>query len=161
MRALYHIEQELNEINETLISSGGELSPELEQRLAITQQELETKATNYGFVIMQNQSEVDVIDAEIKRLTALKKNLETTNEKLKEAVSFAMQSYGIFEVKTPTLKLSFRQSESVQIEDENKLDGKYFTYKPTVDKTAIKNDIKSGLIVNGASIVKKQNLQVK
>ena len=72
-----------------------------------------------------------------------------------------MQSYGIFEVKTPTLKLSFRQSESVQIEDENKLDGKYFIYKPTVDKTAIKNDIKSGLIVNGASIVKKQNLQVK
>ena len=45
--------------------------------------------------------EVDVIDAEIKRLTALKKNIETTNEKLKEAVSFAMQSYGIFEVKTP------------------------------------------------------------
>lgn len=161
MRAIYHIEQELNEINETLISSGGELSPELEQRLAITQQELETKATNYGFVILKNQSEIDVIDAEIKRLTALKKNLETTNEKLKEAVSFAMQSYGIFEVKTPTLKLSFRQSESVQIENESLLDGKYFNYKPTVDKTAIKNDIKSGLIVNGASIVKKQNLQVK
>ena len=161
MRAIYHIEQELNEINETLISSGGELSPELEQRLAITQQELETKATNYGFVILKNQSEIDVIDAEIKRLTALKKNLETTNEKLKDAVSFAMQSYGIFEVKTPTLKLSFRQSESVQIENESLLDGKYFNYKPSVDKTAIKNDIKSGLIVNGASIVKKQNLQVK
>lgn len=161
MRALYHIEQELNEINETLISSGGELSPELEQRLAITQQELETKATNYGFVILKNQSEIDVIDAEIKRLTALKKNLETTNEKLKDAVSFAMQNYGLLEVKTPTLKLSFRQSESVQIDDENKLGAKYFSYKPTIDKTAIKNDIKSGLIVDGASIVKKQNLQVK
>ena len=97
----------------------------------------------------------------IKRLTAIKNNLESTNDKLKEAVSFAMQSYGIFEVKTPTLKLSFRQSESVQIENESLLDGKYFNYKPTVDKTAIKNDIKSGLIVNGASIVKKQNLQVK
>ena len=161
MRSLYHIEQELNEINETLINSGGELTPELEQRLSITQEELTQKATNYGFVIMQNQSEVDIIDAEIKRLTAIKNNLESTNEKLKEAVSFAMQSYGIFEVKTPTLKLSFRQSESVQIENESLLDGKYFKYKPTVDKTAIKNDIKSGLIVNGASIVKKQNLQVK
>jgi len=49
----------------------------------------------------------------------------------------------------------------VQIENESLLDGKYFNYKPTVDKTAIKNDIKSGLVVNGASIVKKQNLQVK
>jgi len=83
MRALYHIEQELNEINETLINSGGELSPELETRLAITQEELATKATNYGFVILQNQSEIDIIEAEIKRLTAIKKSLDATNEKLK------------------------------------------------------------------------------
>ena len=38
MRALYHIEQSLNELNETLIASGGELSPELETQLAITQE---------------------------------------------------------------------------------------------------------------------------
>ena len=120
MRALYHIEQELNEINETLINSGGELSPELETRLAITQEELATKATNYGFVILQNQSEIDIIEAEIKRLTAIKKSLDATNEKLKYAVSFAMQNYGLTEVKAPTLKLSFRQSESVEITDENK-----------------------------------------
>jgi len=161
MRSLYHIERELNEINETLINSGGELSPEIETRLAITQDELATKATNYGFVIMQNQSEIDVIEAEIKRLTAIKKSLDNTNDKLKNAVSFAMQNYGLTEVKTPTLKLSFRQSESVEITDENKLNAKYFSYKPTVDKTAIKNDIKSGLIVDGAQIILKQNLQIK
>ena len=161
MRSLYHIERELNEINETLINSGGELSPELETKLAITQEELTKKATNYGFVIMQNQSEIDVIDSEIKRLTALKKSLDNTNEKLKEAVSFAMQTYGIFEVKTPTLKLSFRESQSVEITDENKLNAKYFSYKPTVDKTAIKSDIKSGLVVDGAEIITKQNLQIK
>ena len=43
MRALYHIEQELNEINEALINSGGELTTELEQRLSITQEELTQK----------------------------------------------------------------------------------------------------------------------
>lgn len=161
MRSLYHIERELNEINETLINSGGELSPEIETRLAITQDELATKATNYGFVIMQNQNEIDVIDAEIKRLTALKKNLETTNEKLKNAVSFAMQNFGLTEVKTPTLKLSFRQSEFVEITDENKLNAKYFSYSPKIDKTAIKSDIKSGLAVDGAQIILKQNLQIK
>jgi len=161
MRALYHIERELNEINETLINSGGELSPELEIKLAITQEELTKKATNYGFVIMQNQSEIEVIEAEIKRLTALKKCLDNTNEKLKEAVSFAMQTYGIFEVKTPTLKLSFRESQAVEITDENKLNAKYFSYKSVIDKTAIKSDIKSGLIVDGAVIITKQNLQIK
>jgi hypothetical protein len=41
------------------------------------------------------------------------------------------------------------------------LDAKYFDYKPTVNKTAIKSDIESGVIVEGATILEKQNLQVK
>ena len=43
----------------------------------------------------------------------------------------------------------------------NLLDAKYFDYKPTVNKTAIKSDIESGVIVEGATIIEKQNLQVK
>jgi len=161
MRALYHIERELNELNEILVNSGGELTPEIEKRLAISQEELQIKATNYGFVIKQNQAESDAIETEIKRLKYIKDSLDSTNEKLKETISFAMQSYGLTEVKTTTLKLSFRNSESVDIQDESLLDAKYFSYKPTIDKTSIKNDIKAGILVEGATIISKQNLQIK
>ncbi len=161
MRALYHIEKELNELNEILINSGGELTPEIETRLVISQEELQLKATNYGFVIKQNQAESDAIETEIKRLKAIKDSLDSTNDKLKETISFAMQTYGITEVKTTTLKLSFRKSESVDILDESLLDAKYFSYKPSIDKTAIKSDIKAGLLVDGATIISKDNLQIK
>jgi hypothetical protein len=57
--------------------------------------------------------------------------------------------------------MSFRSSKSVHITDESLLDAKYFDYKPTVNKTAIKSDIESGVIVEGATILEKQNLQVK
>ena len=160
MRTLYHIESELNNINEQLIESGGELSPELQDKLAMTREELATKAANYGFVILKNQSEAAIIDAEIKRLKAIKDSLDNATDKIKEAISNAMIQYDLTEVKAPTIKLSFRASESVEV-DESKLAQKYFNYKPTVDKTTIKADLKAGIEVDGARIVSKQNLQVK
>lgn len=161
MRALYHITSELNAINEELISAGGELTPELESKLAITQEELSVKATNYGLVMLNNEADINAIDAEIKRLQALKAPLESTNKKLKEAISNAMLTYGLEKVESATLKLSFRKSEAVEVFDESKLNQKYFNYKPTVDKTAIKADLKAGVEVDGARIVTNQNLQIK
>lgn len=161
MRALYHITSELNAINEELISAGGELTPELESKLAITQEELSVKATNYGLVMLNNEADINAIDAEIKRLQALKAPLESTNKKLKEAISNAMLTYGLEKVESSTLKLSFRKSEAVEVFDESKLNQKYFNYKPSVDKTAIKADLKAGVEVDGARIVTNQNLQLK
>lgn len=161
MRALYHITSELNAINEELISAGGELTPELESKLAITQEELSVKATNYGLVMLNNEADITAIDAEIKRLQALKAPLESTNKKLKEAISNAMLTYGLEKVESSTLKLSFRKSEAVEVFDESKLNQKYFNYKPSVDKTAIKADLKAGVEVDGARIVTNQNLQLK
>ena len=160
MRALYHIEQSLNELNETLIASGGEISPELETQLAITQAELSEKAQNYGLVILSNESDINAIDAEIKRLQELKKPIESTNKRLKEAISNAMQMYGLEKVDSALCKLSFRKSSSVEV-DETKLNQKYFKYTATPDKTLIKEAIKAGEVVDGAEIVEKQNLQVK
>lgn len=161
MRALYHIEQELSAINEELMSAGGELTPELENKLAITQAELSEKATNYGIVILNNESDITAIETEIKRLQALKAPLETANKKLKEAISNAMINYGIEKVESPTLKLSFRKSEAVEVFDETLLNQKFFNYKPTIDKTEIKKAIKDGEDVQGARIVTNQNLQLK
>jgi hypothetical protein len=161
MRALYHINEELNAINEELMAAQGELTPELENKLVITKQELAEKSVNYALVILNNQADSNAIDAEIKRLKALKDAIDSTTDKLKEAVSNAMLMHDLTEVKTPLVKMSFRSSKSVYISDESLLDAKYFDYKPTVNKTAIKSDIESGVIVEGATIIEKQNLQIK
>ncbi len=161
MRALYFINEELTAINDELIASQGLLSPELENRLVITKTELAEKSANYGLVILSNQADSNAIDAEIKRLKAMKDAIDSATDKLKEAISFAMLSHELTEVKTPLVKMSFRKSESVHITNENELDAKFFEYKPTVNKTAIKQAIKAGELVAGAELITKDNLQIK
>ena len=156
---LYNIKSEYLQIAQELAE--GELTPELEQALMITEANLQEKAINYGYVIKNFESEVDIIEEEIKRLNALKKARINAVEKLKTNISDAMQLFGILEVKAPTFKMNFRKSESVEIYEG--LSQEYITekisYQP--DKIAIKNAIKEGKTVNGAGIIINYNLQIK
>lgn len=160
-KSLYHIEQEYLEIIEAL--SYDELTPELEQALSITQDELQTKAINYGFVIRESEGNVSIINEEIKRLTALKKSEERKVERLKESISNAMTLFGVEKVESPVLKLSFRASESVEVVNESQLPDEYFTTKivKSVDKKKIKDAISNGETVEGAVLKKNNNLQIK
>ena len=156
---LYNIKSEYLNIAAQLTE--GELTPELEQALIITQENLQEKAVNYGYVIKNFESEVDIIEEEIKRLNALKKARQNAVDKLKTNISDAMQLFGILEVKAPTFKMNFRKSESVEIFEG--LDQEFITEKVSYqpDKIAIKNAIKEGRTVNGAALVTNFNLQIK
>jgi hypothetical protein len=160
---IYQIEKEYLEFANQLIESGGECSPELELQLTINQEQLEQKARGYGFVVKQMESDVSIIDAEIKRLGELKKARLKTIERLETTVSNAMQLYQINKLETPTLKISFRKSESVEIDDESAISFAYLKEKITytIDKTAIKEAIKKGEVVAGARLQINQNIQIK
>lgn len=70
---------------------------------------------------------------------------------------------------TSKVAISFRNSEAVEIEDEERLSialeeqGRQdlLAYKVAVNKTAIKQAIKSGETFPGAGLVKRQNIQIK
>ncbi len=134
---------------------------QLQQQLQINEEQLKEKAINYGYVIRSFEYDNDIIDAEIKRLKQLKEYKENAIDKLKSAVSDAMQLYGIEKIDSPTLKLSFRKSESIEVSDN--LDKKYFIEKITLqpDKNAIKQAIKQGEQVEGAVLVTNYNIQIK
>jgi len=74
-----------------------------------------------------------------------------------------MQLYEVEKIETPLIKLSFRNSESVEITNEQQLDAKFIVTKTvsTPDKKAIKDAIKSGVFVEGATISYNKNLQIK
>jgi hypothetical protein len=139
----------------------GELTTEIEQQLQINEEQLKEKAINYGYVIRSFEYDNDVIDAEIKRLKQLKEQKENAIDKLKNAVSDAMQLYGIEKIDSPTLKLSFRKSESIEVSEN--IDKKYLIEKTTLqpDKQAIKKAIKDGKQVEGAVLVTNYNIQIK
>jgi hypothetical protein len=74
-----------------------------------------------------------------------------------------MGIYGIEKISTPTLNLSLRKSESIEIVNESQLTDNYKTEKITYlpDKARIKNAIKEGIEVEGAVLLTKFNLQIK
>lgn len=160
---LYNIKQEYLDILNQLEELEGEITPEIEQALIINQKDLQEKAVGYGFIIKRLDDDVSIIDAEIKRLQEYKKKSEARKELLEQRISEAMKLYNIEKVETPTLKLSFRKSESVEIEDENQVPKEYIKIKTTtsIDKVALKAAIKEGKVIAGATLIKKDNLQIK
>lgn len=160
---IYQIEQSYNQLAEELIENGGELTPSLEEQLAITEDQLQNKSVAYSFVIKQMDADVDIIDAEIKRLQNLKKQREKASEYLKERIKHAMDTFQIEEIKTPLVKINFRKSESVEVDDVNQLPAAFKVVKVTeqADKAAIKAAIKDGVEVTGCRIETHRNLQIK
>ncbi len=161
MKTLFEITQEVIELASLL--EEGEFTPELEQQLAITREELDSKAENYVKVIRSVEGDISVIDAEIKRLQEIKKAKTNVVDRMKEALSTAMTAFRVDKIETPLMKLFFRKSESVEILDENLIPEQYKLSRLVVnpDKILIKKLIKSGESVPGADVVEKLNLQIK
>ena len=162
MNNLFQITAKARELSLALES--GELTDELENELVINQTELQEKAINYGYAMRSLESDVSIIDEEMKRLAALKKAKTGAIDRMKESVLNAMLIYGIEKVTSPTLNLSVRNNpESVDIPMTELLDAKFLVTKTTVtpDKVAIKKAIHNGENVEGATLVRTQSLLIK
>lgn len=160
---IYQIQNEYQILINSIIENEGELSPEMDLALQINKQQLETKSTNYAYVIKQLDFDCEQIDAEIKRLNSLKKVRTNLSERLKNTISDAMQLYEVEKIESPLMKISFRNSESVEITNESQLADKFLVTKTVInpDKKAIKDAIKNGELVEGATISYNKNLQIK
>ena len=140
-----------------------ELTPELEAELLINQEQLQIKGINYAKVIINYQGEADQIDAEIKRLKAMKESRDKKVAWLTESLKNAMLVSGIEKIESPLFKISLRRSEAVEVEVPEALPIDWQVKKITItaDKVAIKKAIKEGYAITGARIVENFNLQIK
>ncbi len=122
--------------------------------------EYETKVENYIKVMKNIDADVEARKAEIKRLTELNKADEKKKDHLKDTLSASMSLTGHERVDTPLFKVSFRKSQAVEV-DEAVLPEAYkvATWKP--DKKRLKEDLKNGLEIIGASLVERKNLSIR
>lgn len=158
---LYEITREAQEL--AFLLETDELTPELEAALIINQDQLQVKAGNYAKVIANIQSDSDAIDAEIKRLKAMKETKDRSISRLKEALRDAMLVSGIDKIESSLFKLSLRRSEAVEVDVVEALPNAFQNVKNvvTADKMAIKDAIKRGEFVMGARIIENFSLQIK
>ena len=140
------------------------------------QLDLQTKLDNTNCLQKVIDGEIEVIDKEIKRLTAEKKARERKKEWLKNRVdTFVIRQFtdengnvdvdGLhkYKLELPHSKISYRKSDSVEVTDIDKLPEEYIKTKieKNPDKVAIKNAIKGGKEIKGATIVTNYNIQIK
>jgi hypothetical protein len=158
---LYQLTQEAQYLAALLETE--ELTPELEAELHINQFQLQEKASNYAKVIANYQSEADQIDAEIKRLKAMKESRDKKVTWLTESLKKAMLVSGIEKIESPLFKISLRRSEAVEVEIPEALPVDWQVKKVTItaDKVAIKKAIKEGYSITGARLVENFNLSIK
>lgn len=162
-KSLYKIDKELMMLLEAIAEQEGEITPEQEQALTITQYELETKAVDYGYAILQLKAWEKMAADEEKRIKALKTAYKNTHEMLSRNLLYAMEKYDLHEVKNATMKVSMRKSTQTIIDDLEAIPRQYKTIKieTTPDKTAIKKAIQDGEVIEGAHLEERNNLQIK
>ena len=164
-KSIYELSAEVKQLEEDLLNSvdeeTGEIDEEISKALDVTREEFDGKAVSLIKLSDKFNADVSVIDSEIARLTALKKSYKKSADRLKNGVTNAMRTLGIDEIRTSTMRLSFRKSEETVIDNLVFVPEEYLKIKWEPDKTAIKKAIKDGKEVQGAHLEIKYNLQVR
>lgn len=164
-QSLYNIEAEHRHLLQLIEDNDGEITSEIAEQFNLTNEQFEEKAASYGYVIKIVEDNSEQIAKEIKRLSDMKRKEYKKSELLRYKLSEAMQQFGYEEINKNNLRLFFRKSKSVEIENEELIPLEYLTIIPEQkrpDKAAIKAAIdKMEVDIPGASIVEKKNLQIK
>lgn len=174
-RSLFQLSADMSAIEDALWESGGELTPELEQALTETEQSLAVKTDGYNSLIRKFASKADVIDAEIKRLTALKKTYQNAEKRLKNHICETMGVFGIDKLEGQYCKISRAKTTSIETNDElllatclpaiaaiNESLPPYIRVEPKISKTAIKEYQKTeGILPAGAEVVENWSIRIR
>ncbi len=138
MKTLLNIRQEYTNILQEIEHNEGELTPEMEEALAINAQELSEKSLAYVEFMGNLNAQNNRIEEEMKRLQAMKRKNTQLLEFLQKGLVQAVNEFGT--INTGTYTIGVRQSEECIIEDSDKVPEKFKTIKMEVqvDKLAVK-----------------------
>lgn len=124
MSNIFNIKQELLSIFDELEENGGELTPELEEQLNITQEEFRDKIKSYSNAVKMLENDIIDIKAEKTRLNDLQKSKEKTIERLKKIMIDAVELFGDTTksgskyLDYGTGKVSIRNTQVVEVEED-------------------------------------------
>lgn len=173
------IEISVNEDGEPVDSEGNPVDPvgyiaEQENKLLEALTELkgdfDTKAESVSLYIKELEAGTKLLGESIKNLQSRKKAMENKVEHLKSYLLASMETVGESKIETDKVRISLRNNApSVFIYDEKAFVNQYkgsrddlLKYsEPTVNKTAIKEALKSGEDIAGATLESKKTITIK
>lgn len=163
---LYEIEQAYRDIADAFLENGGELTPELDAQLAISQELFEKKAASYGLFIKEITGDIDQISDLIEDLKKKKTRLERTRDGLKSRILNAMLLFEHEKFKTPLLSMWVQRTQKLVVLNEMAIP-KPYTYEVTeikLDGKALKAALQQKQIEldsEVAYIAEESHLQIR
>lgn len=94
-QSIFSIEADLEAIFVELEDNGGELTPELEERLMITQENFENKVSKYVKAIRYYEDNVSILKGRKKGIDDLLKVRENRAKRLRAVITDAVSRYGV------------------------------------------------------------------
>lgn len=162
MAALYEIDNRLA----NLLELEGEIV-DIETGELVTMEDIEAlemarkdKLEGWGLWLKNKTAEAEAIKKEAK---ALSERASALSDKIEHSKARYQQYLAGEKFSTPRLSVSYRKTQSVNVYDEESIPAAY-TRKKVIfepDKVAIKDAIKHGEDVPGASLFEKQSMIIK
>ena len=128
---------------------------------AIEQLEMDRdkKIRNIACWIRNLEADEKALADQIKTFTTRKNAAKNKRESLK---SYLANFLNGAKWQNSEVAISWRKSESVEVEEGAAIPEKYLRYKePEINKAAIKADLKAGATIYGCQLVTKNNIQIK
>ena len=122
--SIFDIDRELYSIYDEIEEAGGEITPEIEEKLELNGQEMTNKVKSITNYINKLKADLLAIKSETDRLAKLKKSKDNTITGLTNLVLFAINNYGTEDKKGKkwidwgTGRVGVRKSTSVELDDK-------------------------------------------
>lgn len=123
MSSLFQISSELDSIFYEIEENGGEITPEIEEKLALTQDNFREKVGRYVEAIKSLDSDIDSCKKEKDRVMSYSKSKTLAKERLSKALITAIMNYGDTNAKgnkfvdLTTGKAQVRESKTIELDE--------------------------------------------
>ena len=175
MATLFELTSLQRDIEDSLYENGGEITPEIEEALALTQDSLPAKIDGYNALIRKMAFMEFNCKSEIERLTKLKKTAENGQKSLKRHIIDAMKNFGFKRLDGTTCKMTLSSTKGVSVDEDvlladyrkkveelNATLPDYLTVELKVSKSALRDAYKqSEVLPAGVEIVDKDTLTIR
>ena len=151
-----------------LIASGqavdeetGEVDPVVMEQIEMTEKEADKKIESIAVFIKQLKSDAEALKQEKNNLEKRQKTMTNTAERLEQYLlnNMLLQKREYFS--TTKARVTIRNSEYVNITDQNKIPKEYIRVKEEVNKVDIKNALKLGEHIDGCELATRKNINIK
>lgn len=161
---LYKAAEELQDILNSMDPETGEIPESLDDARALVAQ----KAVSVVAYLKDTDSKAEYLMAAAKDLQDRAKNQKKRNEWLRQYLAYHMKQTGITHIKDESgmfeAKIEIERDQSVDVFDAEQIPDEYMRTIPEAqepNKALIASDLKLGIDVPGARVIKKDRLTIK